>query len=110
MAERKKRRTFYFDKSVEVEIDIDDLEEAGYHHEDDCPAKKLTGALPGSPALADALASLHRQAHPNAHSEVFMCPEEPCRSLDLDQIGYGCWGTSAVPVPVAQVSVKGGIL
>lgn len=82
----KKRRTFYFDKTVEVEIDMDDLEEAGYHHEDECPAKKQV--TPGAPDLSDALASLHRQAHPNAHSEIFLCTEEPCRSLGMDQIGY----------------------
>lgn len=108
----KKRRTFYFDKTVEVEIDMDDLEEAGYHHEDDCPAKRLAVPVPGCGELSDAIASLHRQAHPNAHPEVFMCPEEPCRSLDLDQIGYGRWSTTAIPipVPVTQVSVKGGVL
>ena len=82
----KKRHTFYFDKTVEVEIDVEDLDEAGYHHEDDCPAK--TTPLPGGPDLSDVLSSLHRQAHPGAHSEIFLCPEEPCRSLDMDLIGY----------------------
>ena len=81
----KKRKTFYFDKTVEVEVDEEDLEEAGYHHEDACPSK----TVPGWVDLSDALASLHRQAHPNASPEIFACPEEPCRSLGMDQIGYG---------------------
>jgi hypothetical protein len=105
--EKKRRRTFYFDKTVEVEIDIDDLEEAGYHHEDECPVK--SAPAPGAPDLSDALASLHRQAHPNAHGEIFLCLEEPCRSLDLDQIGFGR-RTSPRPATVAQVSVEGGVL
>jgi hypothetical protein len=82
----ERRRTFYFDKTVEVEIDIEDLEEAGYHHEDDCPARRDVTAHQD---LAGMLASLHRQAHPGAHSEVFMCREEPCRSLDMDLLGFG---------------------
>jgi len=106
----KKRRTFYFDKTVEVEVDIEDLEEAGYHHEDDCPAKSATVSLPGAPDLSDALASLHRQAHPNAHPEIFMCPEEPCRSLDMDLIGYR-GTTKSAPAPAVQtVSVAGGVV
>jgi hypothetical protein len=83
-----KRKTFYFDKTVEVEVDEEDLAEAGYHHEDACPAKSRPGD-PYRADLADALASLHRQAHPGASPEIFACPEEPCRSLGMDQIGYG---------------------
>ena len=99
MTEIKRRKTFYFDKTVEVEVDEDDLEEAGYHHENDCPAKRLAVPIPGGPDLADALASLHRQAHPTASPEIFACPEEPCRSLGLDQIGYaGRPGRAAQPV------------
>jgi hypothetical protein len=79
---KTKRRTFYFDKTVEVEIDIDDLEEAGYHHEDDCPAKSVK--LPTS--TTDALASLHQQAHPSQSLDPLMCREEPCRSLSLEQV------------------------
>jgi len=82
-----KRGTFSFDKTVEVEVDIEDLEDAGYHHEDDCPAKRLP--VPGAIGTTDALASLHRQAHPSASSEIFACAEEPCRSLGIEQIGYG---------------------
>lgn len=88
------------------EIDMDDLEEAGYHHEDDCPARS---GSEGGPDLADALASLHRQAHPNAHRDIFLCPEEPCRSLEMDQIGYGRPATATAPL-VKRVDVKGGVL
>ena len=103
----KKRRTFYFDKSVTVEIDIEDLEEAGYHHEDECPAKQPPA--PGAPDLSDALASLHRQAHPGAHPEIFLCTEEPCRSLGLDQIGYRNPMTVKGGAP-STVAVAGGVL
>jgi hypothetical protein len=85
-AASKKRTPLYFEKNVEVEIDEEDLEEAGYHHKDDCPARTRPSA---ASEIADALASLHRQAHPGAHPEIFMCPQEPCRSLGMDVLGYG---------------------
>jgi len=36
--------------------------------------------------LAAAVASLHRQAHPGQARSVRLCHEEPCRSLNLEQL------------------------
>lgn len=89
-----KRTIPYFttETTVEVEIDPDDLHDAGWHHEDECknPVEYGNHAVPVLPnedirALGAALASLHRQAHPSAGS-VRVCHEEPCRSLTLDQL------------------------
>jgi hypothetical protein len=86
--QRRGSKSFYVDKTVgvEVEIDEDDLADAGYHHGDDCPAARRD-PLPGEPDVRVALASLHRQAHPGARPDIFLCPEEPCRSLGLDLVG-----------------------
>ena len=70
---------------VEAEIDEEALEEAGWHSEDGCP-NKPSAALAPAPDLRDALASLHRQAHPSQAADPYLCREEPCRSLSLDQL------------------------
>ena len=102
---RARGGTFYFEKEVEVEISAEDLEDAGYHHEDDCPAR-AHACPPGQVDLSDALASLHRQAHPSAPGNIFLCREEPCRSLGLNLIGYGgrdrMLGRSATAVRTAM--------
>lgn len=64
--------------AVEVDVDISDLAENGWHHEDDCPVHT---AVPNSHSAADAIRSLHVQAHPSQPADPFLCREEPCRSL-----------------------------
>lgn len=73
-----------FTATVDVDIDIADLEDCGWHHEDDCKNSTKGG---GSAWISPVIASLHRQAHPRETLSVRGCHEEPCRSLTLDQIG-----------------------
>jgi hypothetical protein len=95
MAETKAKRVPYFTTSttVDVDIDPDDLHDAGWHHENECGIdvsdEKDMAALPVDDlsALGAAVASLHRQAHPSQSRSVRLCREEPCRSLSLDQLG-----------------------
>ena len=83
----KKRRRFSESFTVDVEIDASDLEDAGYHHEDDCPAKTgVVAAITAPRDVVEVIGSLHRQAHPTQHPSPFMCREEPCRSLPLDLV------------------------
>lgn len=89
-----KRRVPYFstEATVDVDIDPDDLHAAGWHHEHECPAEplQLVRDEEDDPAPAvtfpEAVASLHRQAHPGQGPSVATCHEEPCRSLTLDQL------------------------
>lgn len=83
----------YFDTSVsvdaEVEISPRELHEAGWHHESECGGTSPELATPlvvGGVSEREAIASLHRQAHPHAPGDPGMCPEEPCRSLSFDQV------------------------
>jgi hypothetical protein len=74
---------------IETYADVypEDLEEHGYHHEDDCPAKTGKGCgHPDREALDDAFDDLHRQA---GHGEfpMYVCLKEPCRSLYLIPAG-----------------------
>lgn len=72
---------------VDVDVDPADLEDAGYHHEDDCPAKTGKGcAHPDRERLDDALEDLHQQAGHGTYP-VRVCLREPCRSLYLVPIG-----------------------
>ena len=70
-----------FEVTTEAEVTRDDLEDAGYHHEDDCPARAGI-----SISAIEVLASLHRQAHPQQSPDLLMCREEPCRSLSMEQV------------------------
>lgn len=76
------RKRTYVTIETAVEVDITDLADNGWHHEDDCP----TGASARRAATqaADAIASLHRKAHPSQHLDPWLCREEPCRSVDGD--------------------------
>jgi hypothetical protein len=65
--------------SVEVDVDISDLVENGWHHEDECPGKEPPSG--GEVTVGEAVRSLHVQAHPSQHPDPFLCQEEPCRSL-----------------------------
>lgn len=67
---------------VEVEVDISDLEQNGWHHEDDCPDTQPV-AIARNESLVDAVRSLHRQAHPSQHPDPLLCREQPCRDLPL---------------------------
>lgn len=71
------KRIPYFntEATVDVEIDPDDLHEAGWHHEDECDKK------PPVVGLEAAVASLHRQAHPSQDLNVTTCREEPGPSI-----------------------------
>lgn len=86
---RKTTRT-----SVEVEVDISDLVEAGWHHEEECHAYGGHERADRE-ALTAAVSSLHRQAHPAQPADPFTCREEPCRSLDAG-------------ILMASLSSKGG--
>src|SRR5579859_6754824 len=85
----KRRVPRYFDTevSVDVTIDAEDLHDAGWHHEDECPAapEEATTVVPPRMSLLDAVLSLHRQAHPTV-GPITLCPKEPCRSLTLEQL------------------------
>lgn len=76
------------DVEVTAEVDISDLVDNGWHHEDDCPSKQ-SGRRESTQAVADALASLHRQAHPLQCADPLTCREEPCRSLSYEEIRPG---------------------
>lgn len=82
---RPRRRNISVFTEVEVDIDPADLEEAGYHHEDDCPSKPTALRAPAVD-LRDVIASLHRQAHPSQGTDPYLCREEPCRSLSFSQL------------------------
>jgi len=82
----RKRTTV--DVDVTVEVDISDLEENGWHHEDDCPSSQPE-RRESTKAVTEALASLHRQAHPSQPPDPLTCREEPCRSLSYDEIRPG---------------------
>lgn len=75
-----RRRSSVFAPTVTVEVDPYDLADAGWHHEDDCPAE---GGGPAGPASMweDAAESLHRQAHPSQPLALHRCQEEPCRTI-----------------------------
>jgi hypothetical protein len=70
---------------VTADVDITDLVEAGWHHEDDCPTAEAAPLR----AASQAIASLHRQAHPSQHADPWLCREEPCRSVSTDVLRRG---------------------
>lgn len=73
--------------TVTVEVDPSDLEDAGWHHEDDCPAG--AGLITGKENLHAAIDDLHRQAH-NASGDALYAlhyRREPCVGI------YGHWTT-----------------
>lgn len=82
MPDATRVRSFTMTTDVDVEIDPDDLHEAGWHHEDECTARAAIMPAP----LGAATASLHRQAHPSQPADVALCREEPCRSLSFEQV------------------------
>jgi len=82
---RATRRYISVTTDVDVDIDLDVLEDAGYHHEDDCPHKPGELVAPAADAR-DVIASLHRQAHPSQGTDPYLCREEPCRSLSFGQL------------------------
>ena len=77
--------------TVDVDIDPDELYDAGWHREEDCEQIRSKGKsgrvveIPPAVTLVEAVDSLHRQAHPTA-GPVTLCQEEPCRRLTLDQV------------------------
>lgn len=70
---------------VDVDIDADDLHEAGWHHATECSLGADAHEPEDPESLGPAVASLHRQAHPREPRSVRLCHEEPCRSLSLEQ-------------------------
>jgi hypothetical protein len=98
-----KKRVPYFctEATVDVEIDPDDLHDAGWHHQNECPLTPVPAPAEDAPVingmrtpplmtLIEAVESLHRQAHPSQHRSPTMCHEEPCRSLTMSQLrGWG---------------------
>jgi hypothetical protein len=70
---------------VEVEVQPEDLEDAGWHHEDDCPGK------PGAPLhdwlapdYGEVIRALHEQAH--GKGDLFKCRKHPCSMLTFEQL------------------------
>jgi hypothetical protein len=90
IAEAQKRVPYFTTEvTVDVEIDPDDLHHAGWHHENECPAKPAPVSVQcPTPlvTLAEAVASLHAQAHLDQDPDAAMCRREPCRFLTLDQV------------------------
>jgi hypothetical protein len=80
-----KHRVPGFSLDVTVDIDPEDLHAAGWHHDSELDLDWCPEDAEPAP-LSDAVASLHRQAHPGQHPSVTMGHEEPCRSLSIDQL------------------------
>ena len=79
----KKRRSYLQTVSVDVDIDASVLEDNGYHHEEDCPAKATDEDSAdvinvGLRALSDW--------HDHNHGLTLWanCPHDPCRLLSDD--------------------------
>lgn len=69
--------------TVDAEIDADTLENAGWHHEDDCPLKREPPPA-GTSDVGHAARTFHDLA---GHLlDVAACGQEPCRSLPLDAV------------------------
>lgn len=89
---RKRIPSFTTTVDADVDIDPDELHEAGWHHEFECDtiaeaSDQVGNQLRAARAAALAVvASLHRQAHPGQSREVRLCHEEPCRSLSIEQL------------------------
>jgi hypothetical protein len=81
-AELTRKRTY---TTVEVEVDITDLAENGWHHEDDCPGNQ-PAKICADEQLREAIRNLHEQAHAQENPDPVLCRSEPCRSLTMDQI------------------------
>lgn len=77
-------------ETVEVEVDSAALHDAGWHHENECPAgyqaEPDDGIGPAAEliSLRAAMESLHRQAH--GDGPVRLCRSRPCSSLSLNQL------------------------
>ncbi len=67
-----------------VEVDADELSEAGYHHYEDCPP------YDAGPALAEMMDGMRRHSAQEVHQvlhgsgEPAACNREPCRSYPID--------------------------
>jgi hypothetical protein len=70
---------------VSVDVDISDLVENGWHHEDDCPKEKAS-PVERDEEMRAAIVSLHQQAHGGESSDPVLCRREPCRSLTMAQL------------------------
>lgn len=87
-----KSKVPYFDTTVSTDVDVeippDELHDAGWHHESECRGLTDPAIAPplviGGIHYQDAIASLHRQAHPGQLADPAMCREEPCRSMDIE--------------------------
>jgi hypothetical protein len=94
MSDDKSAKVPYFDTTVSVDADVEisprELHEAGWHHENECGVKaepRITvPTLVGGMSDREAIASLHRQAHPGEPDSAALCSQEPCRSLSFDQV------------------------
>lgn len=60
--------------TVDAEVEESDIEDAGYHHEDDCPALDVDVT-----AARQALSDWHDKAHGLTLWEG--CPFDPCYNL-----------------------------
>lgn len=70
---------------VEVEVDEYEIKQAGYHHEDDCPANKGRDGKPNPPTdkqqVEAALEAMHDEHHADQSCRIERCLAEPCRSV-----------------------------
>jgi hypothetical protein len=73
----KKRKPFYQSVNVDIDIDASVLEDAGYHHEEDCPAHETD--LTDHETNIRALNDWHDHHH--GLSLWASCPYEPCKLL-----------------------------
>jgi hypothetical protein len=72
-------------ETIDVEISAYTLHDAGWHHENECPAGP--GPLAPEPPMVDlraAIEALHHQAH--GAGSLVLCHAEPCASLSLEQL------------------------
>lgn len=75
VVKKEKRKPFCRTVSVDVDIDESDLEENGYHHEDDCDTTDAHDPTADRQALLD----WHDLTH--GLSLWAMCTQEPCSIL-----------------------------
>ncbi len=101
MGSARKARVPYFRTTASVDADVeispDELHEDGWHHESECAGTDPRVAIPltaGTVSYAEAVASLHRQAHPRQLADPAACREEPCRPMSLAQLASPMGRTS----------------
>jgi len=80
-----------FSATAEFEVDADDLHDAGWHHELECPAGHSVGADDDGYGAGHikvtyraAIEELHHEAH--GPGSLVLCQSRPCSLLGIDQL------------------------